>query len=92
MRVTKLKDNVVIDPESGQKVLANELVVLDSGQDVESLVKEYGGKITVKVEETETYQVKFPVSDLNDLNIIADKLRRKGVEVTHVIVMNPPTP
>ena len=88
-------DNVVMEPgESGQWVLVNELVILASGQDIKSLVAEFGGEITVSVPETDTYQVKFSVSTLEDLDIIAGKLQEKerGIQVIHSIVMEPPIP
>ena len=87
--------NVVKEPgEGGQWVLANELVILASGQDVQSLVAEFGGEITLYVQETDSYQVKFPVSSLEELDVIADKLRKKenSIQVMHAFVMEPPKP
>ena len=80
--------------ESGQWVLVNELAILGSSQDVKSLVAEFDGEITVEVPETGTYQVKFPVSSLEELDIIANKLREKepGIQVMYVIVMRPTGP
>lgn len=86
--------NVVKEPESGQWVLVNELAILASGQDVESLVAEFDGEITIEVPQTDTYQVKFPVSNLEELDVIAEKLREKkpNMQVTYALVMRPPRP
>ncbi len=86
--------HVVKLPESETWALDNELVILASGRDVESLVREFGGEITISVPETDTYQVKFPVSTLEELNAIADKLRKKesGIRVIYAFVMRPPEP
>ena len=87
--------NVVKEPgEGGQWVLINELIVLASGQDVELLVSKFGGEITHSVLETGTYQARFPVSSLDELDIIADKLREKekGIQVMHAFVIEPPKP
>ncbi len=87
--------NVVKEPgEGGQWVLVNELVILESGQDVQSLIAEFGGEITFSVPETDSYQVKFPVSSLEELDVIADKLRKKekGIQVLHVFLIPPPKP
>ena len=49
-------DNVVMEPgESGQWVSVNELTILASGQDIESLVAEFGGEITLSIPELDTY-------------------------------------
>lgn len=84
--------NVVND--GGTWTIVNELVILNSGQDVKSLVNEFGGEITISVPETDTYQVRFPVSSLAELDAIADKLRKKenGIKVVHVFVIPPPEP
>lgn len=83
----------VVQETSGQWVLVNELAIL-SGQDVELLIEEYGGEVTVSVPETGSYQVKFPVSSLEELDIIADKLRAKqsSIQVIHVFVIKPSNP
>ena len=84
--------NVVREPgEAGQWVLVNELAIIASGQEIMPLITEFGGEITIFVSETGTYQVKFPVSSLEDLDIIADKLREKenGIKVMRAIVINP---
>jgi hypothetical protein len=84
--------NVVIDPKSGQRVLVNELAILAIGQDIPSIVKEFGGVLTVSVPETNTYQARFPVKSLNKLERIAKKFQKRGVKTLYVVVMNPPIP
>lgn len=54
-----LPENVVLDPESGQYVLYNELTILASGENVEAIVAEFKGEIVLHVKETDTYQVRF---------------------------------
>jgi hypothetical protein len=80
-------DEVVIDPKSGQRVLVNQLAILGEGQDVRAIVAEYGGTITVAVPETDTYQAKFPVRSLKQLDIIARKLRKRGLKTQYVVVV-----
>jgi hypothetical protein len=70
----------------------NELAILASGQDVATIVREFDGEITVSVPQTDTYQVKFPVSDLEELNEIARELEERGLRAQHVIIMRPPIP
>ena len=85
--------NIVKEPgEGGQWVIVDELVILTSGQDIESLITDFNGEITINVPQTGTYQVKFPVSSLEELDIIAEELRKKesGIQVMRAIVMPPP--
>jgi hypothetical protein len=95
-RTPAMPDNVVVDPESGQWILKNELAILASGgQDVkyvETIVAEFNGEITVRITETGTYQVKFPVSNLDELNAIKSKLNGRGLKTLHAIVLRPPVP
>ena len=82
--------NVVKEPESGQWVLVNELVILSSGQDIPLLIEQFRGKITLSVTETNSYQVRFPVSNLDELNMIRRALEKKGVKAVYAIVRRPP--
>jgi hypothetical protein len=84
--------HVVIDPKSKQRVLVNELVIFSEGKDVASIVAEYNGVVTVVVRDTDTYQARFPVKSLNQLDVIADKLRKRGLKVQYAIVRKPPGP
>src|ERR1051325_1062848 len=68
---------VVIDPKSKQRVLVDELVIFSDSKDVASIVAEYNGVVTIAVRETDTYQARFPVKSLNQLDVIADKLRKR---------------
>ena len=86
---TNLPDNVVVEPESGQLVLVNELAILASGQDVGSLVSDFGGEIVLGVPQTDTYQVRFPVSSLAELDIIAAMLEQQGVRAQYVLLGEP---
>lgn len=86
---TDLPENVVVEPESGQLVLVNELAILASGQDVSSLIADFGGEITVAVPQTDTYQVRFPVSCLAELDAIAAKLEQQGVRAQYVMLGGP---
>lgn len=72
--------------------LPDELVILGGGKEVPALVKELGGEITFSVEETNTHQAKFPVKNVAELEMIAEKLRAKGVQVMRVHVFRPPEP
>src|SRR5690242_10185373 len=82
-------DDVVVDPKSGQRVLVNQLAILGEGQDVRRIVAECGGTITVAVPETDTYQAKFPVRSLKQLDAVARKLQRRGLKTQYVIVTKP---
>lgn len=77
-------------------VAVNHLVFLasiESPEDIESLVSEFGGKIVVSVPETSTYEVRFPVTSLKEIDIIADKLRKKsGIQVVHAYYYESPKP
>ncbi len=79
-------DDVVVDPKSGQRVLVNQLAILGEGQDVRKIVAEYGGTITVAVPETDTYQAKFPVRSLKQLDAVAKKLQKRGLKTQYVTV------
>ena len=82
-------DDEVIDPKSGQRVLVNQLAILGEGQDVRTIVAEYGGTITIAVPETDTYQAKFPVRSLKQLDAIAKKLQKRGLKTQYVLVTKP---
>jgi len=88
---TDLPENAVAEPESGQLVLVDELVILASGQDVGSLISGFGGEIVIAVPQTDTYQVRFPVSSLAELDIIAAKLEQQGVQAIYVFLGGPAT-
>lgn len=93
LRYSKTPNNVVIDPESRQKILVNELIILASDKEkVSKIVKEFNGETTISVTETGTYQVKFPVNNLAELNIIMGKIINSGIKVQHVLVLEPPKP
>jgi hypothetical protein len=80
-------DNIVVDPESGQYVLNDELTILASDEDIEGIVMEFDGKIVTHVRETDTYQVKFPVKNLRELKKIRIALESKGLIVYYSFVL-----
>lgn len=84
-----IPENVVRDPESGQWVLKDELIILSSGQDVRALVSKYDGKIVLAVEETGSYQVRFPVTSLEELAKIQRELEKQGLQVYLATVILP---
>jgi hypothetical protein len=84
--------NVVKEPKSGQWVVVNELIILATGQDIPSLIKVYKGEIVHFVKETDSYQVRFPVRNLNELNRIKEELRKRGIRAVYAIVRKPPSP
>jgi hypothetical protein len=83
-------DTVELSP-GGDVVSYKELILLFgwnssiSLEDVESLIGEFGGEITDSIPQTYTYEVKFPTSNLEELDIIADKLlqKRSDMEISH---------
>jgi hypothetical protein len=85
-------DRVVVDPKSKQRVFVDELVIFAEGKDVASIVAEYDGVITISVPQTETYQARFRVKSLRELDAVASKLRKRGLKVQYVIVRKPPGP
>ena len=85
--------DIVVDPTSGQPVLVNELVILGgSSEEVTDAVRRLGGRITVAVPETESYQARFPVHNLTELDTIADQLKGGGFQAIYVILVGPATP
>jgi hypothetical protein len=84
-----LPENVVIDPESGQYVLYNELTILASGENIEAIVAKFKGKIVLHIKETDTYQVSFPVKDLGELKQVREALKSKGLTVYYSVVIIP---
>jgi hypothetical protein len=66
-------------------VYVNRLVILGSGNDgeIKQAIMKYQGEIILKVKETETYEVKFPVNNLDELNEIKDNLNRKGIKTVN---------
>jgi len=87
--------NVVKEPEpAGQWVMANQLTILASGQDIPAIVESLGGKIIKSVPQTDSYQAEFPVSNLNELDVIADQIRQKakGAQVMRTIVQDLSSP
>lgn len=88
-RPVSADDDVVVDPKSGQRVLVNQLAILGDGQDVRAIVAEHGGTITVAVPETDTYQAKFKVRSLKQLDAIAKKLQARGLKTQYVLVTTP---
>lgn len=87
--VTALPKDVVIDPETAQYVLFNELTILASGENVEALVAEFNGEIVLHVKETDTYQVQFPVEDFEELKQIRIDLESRGLTVYFSTVIIP---
>lgn len=86
---TDLPDNVVVEPEGGELVLLNELAILACGKDVSSIVAHFGGEIVIAVPQTGTYQVRFPVSSLAELDAIAARLEQQGVQAIYVLLGGP---
>jgi hypothetical protein len=84
--------NVVKQPGSGQWVVVNELIILATGQDIPSVIEVFKGKIVRFVRETDSYQVQFPVQNLDELNWIKEELRKRGIRAVYAIVMKPPSP
>ncbi len=87
-----LTPNVISEPESGQSVAKDELVILDSNQLIQRVVKEFNGEITVAVPETSSYQVKFPVANFDELTRIKNELNRRGINAMYVNTIIPPSP
>jgi len=85
-------DHVVVDPKTKQRVLVNELVIFGEGKVVASIVAEYDGVITIAVPETDTYQARFRVKSLKELDTVARKLRGRGLKVQYALVRKPPAP
>ena len=72
--------NVVKAPgEGGGLVIYNELLIT-AGQDTESFVAEFGGDVTDRIPGF-GHRVRFPVSSLEELEVIVDKLREKDSNV-----------
>ncbi len=89
------KDRIVIDPESGQFMLNDELVILNSDADINAVIKKYNGIITFSVPETSTYQVRFPVSSYGELSDIKDRLNNENkgkLSASYVLLIMPPNP
>lgn len=84
--------NVVREPASGQWVVVNELIILATGQDIPSIIEVYKGKIVQMIKETDSYQVRFPVRNLDELNRIKEDLAKRGIKAVYAIVMKPPRP
>lgn len=85
--------NVVRDSD-GQLLIGDQLVILASSQDVRPAIKELGGTITIFVKETNTYQVRFPVKSLEELDLVAKKLKEKvsDIQVVRAYITELPTP
>ena len=66
-------------------VIINKLVILGSGNktEIEEAVKKYQGEITLEVKETQTYEAKFPVDSLDELNEIKDGLNTMGIKAVN---------
>jgi hypothetical protein len=89
-RGVRLPKDAGLDPESGQWVLKDELILLMSGQD--QLAIEFGGEITFAAPEAEFVQVRFPVSSLAELGGIQLELEERGVEAIKEIPWPMPSP
>jgi len=81
--------HAVVDPASGQYVLVDELTILASGEDIVGIVAEYDGEVVLYVPETDTYQVRFPVKDLKELEQIRVALESHGITAYYSIVLKP---
>lgn len=82
--------DVVELPGTGILVYENRLSILGSGQDIQTIVKEFGGEITLSIPETDTYEARFPVSSLMELDEIKNQLNVRGVEADYSIVVQFP--
>ena len=71
-------------------VITNKLVILGSGNktEIEEAVKKYQGEITLEVKETQTYEVEFPVNNLDELNDIKDSLNTMGIKTVNDYVID----
>lgn len=83
--------NVVRDSD-GQLLIGDQLVILASSQDIRPAIKELDGTITIFVKETNTYQVKFPVKSLEELDLVAKKLKEKVSDIQVVRAYIPESP
>lgn len=82
-----------VNPIIVDGTIVNDLVFLAvSSKDIGSLVAEFDGKIVSQVPETGTYEVRFPVSSLEEVDTIANQLRerRKGIQIVHSYIYEPP--
>lgn len=63
-------------------VVTDKLVILGSGNKskIDEAISKYQGKITLEIKETETYEVKFPVKSLEELNTIKNSLNEMGIK------------
>ena len=69
------------------------LTSTESENDIKSLVSGFGGKIVVSIPETGTYEVRFPVNTLTELDNIAIQLRQKtSIRIVHSYVTRPTNP
>lgn len=82
-------ENAIREPNSDQWILRNELVVFGSPEVISGVVDSYHGEISIAVPETSTYQIKFPVSALDELSEIKQELESQGIEASYVQLMSP---
>jgi hypothetical protein len=83
---------VVVDTASGQRVLMGELIVVGAAALAEPAIARHHGSIRRHVPETSTYEVRFPVSRLDDLEATARALRARGLTVSFAYVRGVPEP
>ena len=84
-----LEGDVMEDPKTGARIVKDSLVILASGQNINELIKEFDGTITLNVKETDTYRVKFPVKNFQELEEIRTKLEARGLTVVYDPVIDP---
>lgn len=82
-------ENAIKDPESGQWILGDELGIFADEQVINDVVYSYRGELTISIPKTSTYQVKFPVSSLDELNVIKQELENKGIQTMYVRLLAP---
>ena len=81
--------NVIKLPDSETYAYVNRLSILTSGQDIQKIISGYQGKITIAVEETGSYEVEFPVDNLDDLDEIKNQLNAEGFKAFYAYVIVP---
>ena len=82
----------IVRDHDGQAGVINELVIIGSGVQVRSAVSQFGGVIVTSIPETDTYRVRFHVSDLSALDKIASELKSKEFQVYHNYAILPSKP
>ena len=88
---------VVIDPEGGQRVLVDVLVVMAGKRtqvDLIALLKQFGGTVTVgdPARINAFLSVRFPVKNIDQLKQIKEKLIEQGIWAAESIEIGPLMP